>query len=139
MEYADLLVVIFILIATTLNRQSFIFLFAFVVCEILFISGLNDVNYAITASLTFCFLVVGFPKISNGLSVALIIYAILFWFSALDYLLFPHETVFYVIFPYVIKLVDCYVIFNLINKGGQWHGAYNRPFSRAWFQRLAGL
>lgn len=70
---------------------------------------------------------------------ALICYSIVFWFSSIDFYFFPQETIFYVIFPYVIKFIDCYVIFHLIAREGQGIGAYYRPYSGAWFQRLAGL
>lgn len=56
---------------------------------------------------------------------ALCAYSVLYWFNALDFFLFPHETLFYVIFPYVVKLVDVYVIYHLINKEQKDVGFYS--------------
>lgn len=139
METADLLVIFAVLCAVIVNRQSLIFLCAFVLCEIFYWSPLSGFWYCILMCVFFALLAFINVKIKHNLLMALVCYSFLFWVSAIDYAFFPQETIFYVIFPYVIKFIDVYVIFHLLTKEGQGIGAYYRPFSGAWFQRLAGL
>ena len=50
------------------------------------------------------------------LQLALIWYSFLFLLSGVDFLLFPQITYFYVIFQYVIRIIDIYVIYHLIGR-----------------------
>lgn len=139
METADLLVIFAVLCAVIVNRQSLIFLCAFALCEVFYWSPLSSFWYCILICVFFSLLAFINIRIKHQLLMALFCYSVAFWFSAMDYAFFPQETVFYVIFPYVIKFIDVYVIFHLITKEGQGIGIYNSPFGGSWFQRLAGL
>lgn len=139
MESADFLVITVMLFAVAVNRQSLVFLCAFILCELLFYSDLTSAQYSICAALCFSCMAVIFPRLSHSLSMALIFYSVVFWFSAFDCLFFPHETAFYVIFPYIIKAVDLYVIYHLLDNKGRKIGANNSPYRGAWFKRVDNL
>lgn len=135
----DWLVVIAVALILIINRQSLAFLFLFTVSNIAFAMIDSGFLYSLFVALAYGFLAIRSENIKNELQIGMVAYSIIHWFAAADYILTTQETVFYVIFPYVVKLIDVYVIFHLITKEGQGIGAYNRPFGGAWFQRLAGL
>ena len=117
MLYADYLVMFIILICTAVNRQSLIILCAFALNEFCFYISDTDFSYCILAASTFAVTAFLSPHIKRELQFSLICYSVLFWIAGFDYFAFPHETYFYVIFPYIIKLVDIYVIYHLIKRG----------------------
>lgn len=125
MIYADYSVYILTLLICLINRQSLVFLCVFSVTEIqlhlntqtVFDHSINAIAFSLIAYLS--------SRIKFELQMALCAYSVLYWFNALDFFLFPHETLFYVIFPYVVKLVDVYVIYHLINKEQKDVGFYS--------------
>lgn len=127
MIYADYSVYILTLFLCLLNRQSLVFLCVFSVTEIqlhlnthpVFDHSINAIAFSLIAYLA--------SRIKFELQMALCAYAVLYWFNALDFFLFPHETLFYVIFPYVVKFVDVYVIYHLINKEQKDVGIHSSP------------
>lgn len=132
MLFADYSVYIACFIICFANRYSLIFLCAFAVSEVFYYTETNPIYDAITIALFFSFLAVINKKINYNLQMSLIVYSFLYWASSLDYLLFPQETYFYAIFPYIIKVVDIYVILNLVNFRGQGIGANNSAPSGNW-------
>ncbi len=136
---ADLLIIIAVVCIAAINRQSFIFVFAYLITEIPYYLNTNPVYDNVFLSVMFAILAVSFKGLIKQLRFALVIYAFIFWLAGLDYFATTQETVFYAIFPFLIKAIDCYVIFNLIIKREQQHGAYNSPFGGAWFKRLDNL
>ena len=126
---ADLTVMILVLFIVAVNRHSLIFLCAFALSEIPHLLDTNPVYDNIIVACSFAITAFLCSKIKYELQMSLICYSVLFWFSAFDYFLFPHKTYFYVIFPYVIKLIDIYVIYHLINNKEK---AYNGISSSHW-------
>ena len=126
---ADSIVLVVILAATIINRHSLIFLCAFTLNEFLFEISELGFPYAILTACSFAVTAFLCGKIKYELQMSLICYSVSFWFLSLDYFLFPHKTYFYVIFPYVIKLIDIYVIYHLINNKER---AYNGISSSHW-------
>lgn len=129
---ADYSVYIACFIICFANRQSIIFLCAFALSEIFYYTKTDPIFDSIIIALCFAFLALALNKIKHELQMALIVYSFLYWFASIDYLLFPHETLFYVIFPYVIKAIDIYVIFKLLDLGEQGIGANTRAPSGNW-------
>ena len=129
---ADLLVIIAVLLACAVNRHSLYFLCAFALSECLFYSPVTSTYYALSIALIFSYLALIAKSISYKLQMSLVTYSILYWFASIDYLLFTHETYFYAIFPYIIKAVDIYVLFQLINKRGQIIGSNHSAPSGNW-------
>lgn len=129
---ADYSVYIFCLLFSFINRQSIIFLCAFAVSESFYYTETSPVFDSLFIALTFAYLALIAKKCTYELQMALIAYSVLFWFASIDYLLFTQETYFYVIFPYVIKVVDIYVIYHLIGRGAQGVGANNSAPSGNW-------
>lgn len=124
---ADYLVVIVISFSCFVNRQSIIFLCAFSAMEFLFLFEIDAMYESLFFASSFSAIAYLSSKIKFELQMALCAYAVLYWFNALDFFLFPHETLFYVIFPYVVKFVDIYVIFHLINKEQKDVGIHSSP------------
>lgn len=129
---ADSLVILAVVLACAVNRQSIIFVCAFALCEAGYHYIDNSIMYSLSVSLCFAFLALISPKIKHQLQLSLIVYSIIFWFASIDYLLFTHETYFYAIFPYIIKAVDIYVLFQLINKRGQIIGSNHSTPTGNW-------
>lgn len=129
---ADFLVMLIVTLCLTVNRQSLIFLCAFAVSEVFYYTDTDPIFDSLVIALTFAYLALIARKFTYELQMALIAYSFLFWFASVDYLLFTQETYFYVIFPYVIKAVDIYVIFHLIHKGVQGIGANHSAPSGNW-------
>ena len=127
MLFADYLVFATVLFACSVNRQSLYFLCAFALSEVFYYTDTDPVFDAITIALFFSYLALISKKIRYKLQMSLILYSLLYWFSSIDYLLFPQETYFYVIFPYIIKVVDFYVICELIRARGQYIGNSSAP------------
>ena len=113
MIYADYLVLISILALTLVNRQSIVFLAAFVLCEAAFIIPINDVLHSVIVSLIFS-VVVRLNNLKLPLKIASLGYSIMFWLSAVSYQFYAYETYLDVVFPYAIKLIDVFVIMYLI-------------------------
>lgn len=135
---ADYLVISVAAMALLVNRQSLIFLCAFALSEIphhLSTSPIYD--NAIMASL-FAITALYCKGIKFELQLALIWYSFLFLLSGVDFLLFPQITYFYVIFPYVIKIIDIYVLYHLINKerGSDRDNSTNRGTFNQWLSSL---
>lgn len=122
---ADSFVLIAIAVICLANRQSLVFLCAFSVMEFLFLFDLNAIYESVFFATSLSLLAVLCSRVKFELQMALCAYSVLYWFNALDFFLFPHETLFYVIFPYVVKLVDVYVIYHLINKEQKDVGFYS--------------
>lgn len=129
---ADFLVMLTVTLCLTVNRQSIIFLCAFAVSEVFYYTETSPVFDSLFIALTFAYLALIAKKYAYELQMSLIAYSVLFWFASIDYLLFTKETYFYVIFPYIIKVVDIYVIYHLIGRGVQGVGANNGAPSGNW-------
>lgn len=129
---ADILVMLTVLLCVTINRQSIIFLCAFTLSEIFYYTKTDPTFDSVVIALCFAFLALALNKIKHELQMALIVYSFLYWFASIDYLFFQYETLFYVIFPYVIKAIDIYVIFKLLDLGEQGIGANTRAPSGNW-------
>jgi hypothetical protein len=129
---ADFLVILAVVLACAVNRQSIIFVCAFALCEIGYHYIDNSIMYSLSVSLCFAFLALISSKIKHQLQLSLIVYSIIFWFASIDYLLFTHKTYFYAIFPYIIKVVDIYVLFQLINTRGRIIGSNHSAPSGNW-------
>lgn len=117
MNNADLIVLFAVLLCLSVNRQSLIFLCAFSASEVVYHLSYTDFSFSVITACIYSFSVFKADNIKYQLQFALSLYAILFWFNAFDYWLTEQQTYFYVIFPYVTKLIDIYVIFQLIHKG----------------------
>lgn len=135
----DWLVVIAIALISALNRQSLVFLFLFTLSNLAFAMIDSGFIYSLFVSLAYALFAVVFNSVKDKLKIGMVIYSLLHWFSAVDYILTTQETFFYVIFPYIVKLVDAYIIFHLLTKEGRGVGAFNSPFGSTWFKRLADL
>ena len=135
----DWLVVIVIALIAVINSQSLAFLLAFTLSNIAFHFIDSGFLFSVSVSTCYALLSISLKNINSRLQLSLIAYSVIHWIAAIDYIATTQETVFYAIFPYLIKVVDCYVIFNLIIKREQQHGAYNSPFGSAWFKRLDNL
>jgi hypothetical protein len=85
----------------------------------------TDFSFSILSAILYSLIAYLSSRVKFELQMALCAYSVLYWFNALDFFLFPHETLFYVIFPYVVKLVDVYVIYHLINKEQKDVGIYS--------------
>ena len=133
------MVIFAVLLCYAINRQSLIFLCAFALMELLFALTPDGFWYSILSANLLALTAYRYSNINHNLQMALICYSALYLVNAFDYAAFPHETYFYVIFPYVIKIVDIYVICHLIHKGAEYNGRNTGSFGVSWFQRLAGL
>jgi len=122
---ADLLVTAFVFLCLLVNRQSLYFLCAISLGELFYFSTSTDFSFSILSAILYSLIAYLSSRIKFELQMALCAYSVLYWFNALDFFLFPHETLFYVIFPYVVKLVDVYVIYHLINKEQKDVGFYS--------------
>lgn len=132
MFYADYLVFLIVLFSCFVDRQSLYFLCAFALSECLFYSPVNSTYYALSIALVFSYLALIAKSISYKLQMALVTYSIIYWFASIDYLLFTHGTYFYAIFPYIIKVIDIYVLFQLINTRGRIIGSNHSAPSGNW-------
>ena len=124
---ADLLVSAFIFLCLLVNRQSLYFVCAISLGELVYYLTLTDFSFSIISAILYSLIAYLASRIKFELQMALCAYSVLYWFNALDFFLFPHETLFYVIFPYVVKFVDVYVIYHLINKEQKDVGIHSSP------------
>lgn len=113
---ADYFVLLAVLLAVSVNRHSLIFLCVFALSELPHHLNTNPIYDNVVMAITFAATAFVCKHIKWQLQIALCCYAALFWCSAFDFLLTAQETIFYVIFPYVVKLIDIYVIYHLIHK-----------------------
>lgn len=125
MIFADYLVMFAVLLCISVNRQSIFILCAFAVNECAFYLTNTDFYFCIIAALSYAALAKAFTKIKYELQLSLALYSIFYWLSAFDYWVTEQVTIFYVIFPYVIKVIDIYVIYHLINKEQRNVGLYS--------------
>ena len=139
MIFADYIVLLTAVLISFANRQSLKFLYAFALCEALYMLSSTGFSASILIALSFSYIAIHANNIKHSLQMALICYSVLFWFAAADFLLFPYETLFYVIFPYVIKIIDLYVIYHLIAKQGRDNGTINSSLGSSFYQRLSSL
>lgn len=136
---ADYLILLLTFLCCFGNRQSLIFLCAFVATEIPHHFDTPQIYDDCVIASMFAYLVFYCRNYKLELQSAMCAYSLVFWYAAIDYLLFPHSESFYVIFPYVIKLIDIYVIYHLIRKEGQSVGSFYRAPDSAFYKRLHGL
>ena len=125
MLFADYAVYLAIFLIVFANRQSIIFLCVFALSELFYFTNTNPIYDSAVIAMAFALAAYKSTGLKYNLQMALICYSVLFWFSGLDYLAFPQETYFYVIFPYVVKFIDIYVIYHLINKEQRNVGLYS--------------
>lgn len=135
---ADYLIAFIVFLCASVNRQSIFILCAFALNECAFYLTCSDFSFSILSAILYASLALVLKSIKSEIQFALTAYSILYWFNGLDYLLFPHKTYFYVIFPYIIKIIDIYVIYHLINKGLR-NGRYNSSSASSFNQWLSGL
>ena len=136
---ADYMVITAITLCYFINRQSLIFVCEFALCELSFQLIESGFWYSLLVANLYALAAIKARNINYNLQMALICYSVLYLFNAFDFLAFPHSTYFYVIFPYVIKIVDIYVICHLIHKGAEYNGRNTSSFGGSWFQRMADL
>lgn len=105
-----------VLLCLSVNRHSIFILVIFIFTEIAFHIPWSDFWFYTSISTAFSISAINLKNIKYELQQALSVYSTLYWLAGLDFLLSEQETVFYVIFPYAIKLIDIYVIYHLINK-----------------------
>lgn len=125
MLFADYLVLFAVLLCTSVNRQSIFILTSFLLSELAFYLTWSDFSFSIVVACLYAYLAKTLKNIKYELQLALTTYSVLFWFNALDFWVTEQPTIFYVIFPYVIKAVDIYVIYHLINKGRRRDGIHS--------------
>lgn len=134
-DYALLLTVVVICL---FNRHSFVFLFAFLVSEVPHLIESPPVYDSVAMSVFYIALSFISKKIKYELQMSLICYSVLFWFAGFDYAFFHQETYFYVIFPYMIKIIDIYVIYHLINResvSDRFNSSHSHTFNQ-WIFNL---
>ena len=136
---ADYLVIFIVLMCCFVNRQSLIFLCAFSVTEIPFLIDVSQFYSDCFMASMFAYLVFYCRKYPVALQASMAYYATTFFCAAIDYVLFPQIDNFYVIFPYVIKIIDIYVIYHLIKLEGQNIGAVSSTPYSSFYKRLHGL
>lgn len=136
---ADYISILAVAIICFVNRQSLKFLCAFALCELFYYTTSSGFSESILIALSFSYIAIHANNIKHSLQMALICYSVLFWFAAADFLLFPYETLFYVIFPCVIKIIDLYVIYHLIAKQGRNNGTVYSSLGSSFYQRLSSL
>lgn len=113
---ADYLVMCIMLFAVLFNRHAIIFFLLCFISELPFFLPTSPVYDTAFMATLFSLVVFTVDRIKFELQMAISWYAIMFWLSSLDYWLTDTRTYFYVIFPYVIKFIDIYVIYHLIHK-----------------------
>lgn len=116
MFIADYLIIFAVLLCVSVNRQSLIVLCAFALNECAYYISHDDFYFCIYSACLYASMAYAAKSVKYEIQMAFCCYSALFWFSALDYLLTPQPTEFYVIFPYVVKIIDIYVIFHLLHK-----------------------
>lgn len=116
MVIADYLTILIVFMCVSINRHSIVFLLAFTLNEYLFFNSYTDFDYSIMTAMVYVVIAEKSNSMKLELQSALAIYSFMFWLNALDYWLTDTRTYFYVIFPYVIKFIDIYVIYHLIHK-----------------------
>lgn len=116
MIIADYLVLFTVLLCMSVNRQSIFILCAFALNELAFYLAWSDFIFCVLSACIYAALAKSFSHIKYELQLALVTYSVLFWFSAFDYWFTEKVTYYCVIFPYVVKLIDIYVIYHLIHK-----------------------
>lgn len=113
---ADYLVLFTVFLCISVNRQSIFILCAFALNECAFYLTWSDFSFSILSACIYAALAKTLYDIKYELQMALAAYSVMFWFGAFDFWLTTQPTYFYVIFPYVVKLIDIYVIYHLIHK-----------------------
>lgn len=129
MEYADYLALFSVLLIALFNRQAILFLIAFALCEAIFLLPIDGFVYSIVISVLFSLIFI-FSGLKLPLKVAVVCYSLMYWLSAVDFYVTIDETYFSFVFPYVIKMIDLFVIFYLIaNRERVDAGSYRNAYS----------
>jgi hypothetical protein len=101
------------------NRQAVIVLLFMLLAEPLFYFSEKDFQFNIYASILYALNAIVFIKFSYEIRQALICTAMLYWLCAVDAFLHPYETLLYQLMPWVLAVIDCYILCKLLNIGGR--------------------
>lgn len=116
--------------AIFVNRQAAVVLFFHLAGEALFTLTSQFGGYYFCAAA--CMYAVNASsniKISFNIRQALICISLINWLAAIDYFASPHETPFYVCYPWLINGLDVFILYCLLSHGGrQSVGAYRPLF-----------
>lgn len=128
MYYLDLIALVFVACMALVNRQALPFFYAYLLSEMYFATIDGGFWYSIFTCATYCLFARAAFRCALGLQVSLVVYSFMNLGAAVDFYVAKQVTYFYVIFPYIMKAVDAYVILKLMNmEGGVVNGVYRAP------------
>ena len=113
----DLLKMAAFIAAFFINRQAIVILIAHVILEAIFFS--TDSGFAVSLLSSALYFIVAASNINlkSEIRQALWLLGCLYWLAALDYYVADTVTYFYIIFPWLINMVDAYIIYYLFGGG----------------------
>lgn len=118
---ADLLTVAAFVAAFFINRQALIVLLAHCVWQAAFLLPLNDFWSTIVSASIYAAFGAAFIKIKSEIRYAFFCQACLYYLNSVDYILSGGaETTYYHSMPYLIAMVDLYIVWQLV-KGEPQH------------------
>ena len=90
----------------------------FYLSSYIFTLEITGAEYSFLIVLLYCFAATNI-KFKSEIRQALWAIAALNWLCMIDYAYFPYETMFYHAYPFLIHVIDCYIIYHLLSHGGR--------------------
>ena len=113
----DLLKLAAFIAAFFINRQALALIAAHLAWELIYIS--TDSGFAVSLLSSALYFIVAASNINlkSEIRHAIWLLGCLYWLAALDYYVADTVTYFYIIFPWLINMVDAYIIYHLMGGG----------------------
>lgn len=104
-----------------INRQAAIILLAHTICYLAFLTPASDFWFTIISATIYAAVASVFIKLKSEIRYALFCQACLYYLNSVDYALSGGiETLYYASVPYLIAMVDLYIVWQLV-KGEPQH------------------
>lgn len=112
----DILTTAAFIAAFSLNRQALIPLAGMLITYLIKPHLFSEpIALLISYSVIYATLSAAYIRIKSEIRYAMIVHALLYWLLAVDFYLFEYVTVYYELFKPMIRLLDIYIFYHLIN------------------------
>lgn len=130
-DYADLIKIGLFVLACTVNRQAFFVLAIHITNELMYsvLGGDPIVYFCASASLYAVAATINI-KILSSIRCVLLIIGVLNWAEAIDYMLFPYQTLYGMCYPWLVNGFDVLILYLLFRHRGMEIGGRIRSTIR---------
>lgn len=122
-EYADLVKIALLVLACVFNTQAFLVLCLHIANEALFkLMGDDPVAYFCAAASMYAVGSVINIRILSPIRCVLLLIGLVNWFEAIDYMLFPYQTLYGLCYPWLVNGFDVLILILLFRHRGRDFG-----------------